>query len=79
MSKEPRPSGKPARPKKPHPAKEDSAKVPVPCGARAQGATLTEERVREIVREEVAKWMRAYVSRKARYSPTREMPEAYGI
>lgn len=43
------PSGKPIKPKKPMPTKEGTEKIPVPCG-------LTEERVREIAREEIIKW-----------------------
>ncbi len=42
------PSGKPIKPKKPLPIHEESVKIPVPC-------SLTEERVREIVREEILK------------------------
>lgn len=41
------PNGKPVKPKKPVPTKEEPVKVPVPC------SVLTEERVREIAREEV--------------------------
>jgi hypothetical protein len=51
LSQKPKPSGKPVKPKKPLPEKEIPAKVPVPCG-------LTEERVREIAREEITKWAR---------------------
>ena len=51
QSKKPTPSGKPVKPKKPLPAKEEPAKIPVPCG-------LTEERAREIAREEIEKWHR---------------------
>ena len=40
------PNGKPVYPKKPLPAQEESAKIPVPRG-------FTEERVREIAREEI--------------------------
>ena len=52
MSKEKpkEPIGKPVKPKKPIPIKEESTKIPVPCSA------LTEEGVREIVRDEIAKW-----------------------
>ena len=39
-------SGKPVRPKKPMHPKVKSEKIPIPCG-------LTENRVREIVREEI--------------------------
>ena len=40
-------SGEPVKPKKPLPSKEEPVKIPVPC------SVLTEERVREIAREEV--------------------------
>lgn len=43
-------SGKPVKPKKPLPTKEESAKIPVPC------SMLTEERVREIAKEEIQKY-----------------------
>lgn len=49
-----KPSGKPVKPKKPPPTKESPAEVPVPC------PVLTEERIREIVKDE----MRAEVDRK---------------
>ncbi|HEY42062.1 MAG TPA: hypothetical protein G4O18_09460 [Dehalococcoidia bacterium] len=48
--KNPTLSGKSVEPQKPLPTKEEPTKIPVPC------ATLTEERVREIVREEIHKW-----------------------
>jgi hypothetical protein len=51
MFQKPKPSGKPVKPKKPLPTKETPAKVPVACG-------LTEERAREIAREEIAIWAR---------------------
>ncbi len=43
------PNTKPVKPKKPAPAQETSVKIPVPC-------SLTEQRVREIAREEIIKW-----------------------
>jgi len=45
------PSGKPVKPQKPPPTKEEAVKIPVPC------AVLTEERVREIAREEIIRYM----------------------
>jgi hypothetical protein len=57
-SKEPTPSGKPTKPKKPAPTQETSVKIPVPC------SVLNEERVREIAREEIKRYMgdRALIS-----------------
>lgn len=49
LADKPAPSGKPVKPNKPVPAQEQSAKIPVAC------SVLTEERVREIAREEVLK------------------------
>jgi len=49
--RKPQTSGKPVHPKKPLPAKEAPAKVPMAC-------CLTEERAREIAREELIKWAR---------------------
>jgi len=46
-----KPSGKPVKPKKPLPAKETPAKVPVAC-------SLAKDRVREIARGEIIKWAR---------------------
>ncbi len=43
------PSGTPVKPKIPLPVKEEPAKIPAPC------AMLTEERAREIIREEILK------------------------
>jgi len=51
QSRKPQISGKPVKPKKPLPTGEESAKVPVAC-------CLTEERAREIAREEIARWAR---------------------
>ena len=48
--KKPTPSGKPVKPKKPLPTKEEPVKIPVPC-------SLTEERAREIAGEEIEKYM----------------------
>jgi hypothetical protein len=45
------PSGKPVKPKKPLPTRKGAEKVPVPC------SVLTEERVREIAREEALKYV----------------------
>ncbi len=50
-NKEPAPSGKPVKPKKPLPTKQEPEKVLVPC------SVCTEERVREIAREEIIKYM----------------------
>ena len=43
-------SVKPVKPKKPLSPKKESAKIPVPC-------SLSEERIREIAREEAIKYM----------------------
>ncbi len=52
ISEKPLPTGKPVKPRKPAPSKEEGAKIPVPVA-------LTEQRVREIVREEMAAISRA--------------------
>jgi hypothetical protein len=57
LNKKSQTSGKPVKPIKPQPTKEEPVKIPVPC------SVLTEERVREIVREE----MRLYMDEQSKY------------
>ncbi len=55
------PSGKPVKPKKPAPVKEEGVKISVPC------SVLTEERVREIAREEFNSETERYARERSEY------------